>query len=93
MGRRGEGAYVLLKCRRLSVTIGALRPSVLTVSHARARRLRSAAVQSQDDRLRLRHSAIPERVKDDRMPSRGCESNNGILVHHVKDHSVNKYTA
>ena len=44
VGRRGEGAYVLLKCRRLSVTIGALRPAVLTVSHARARRLRSAAV-------------------------------------------------
>ena len=35
------------------------------------------AVHSHDDRLRARLGDRPKRVMDDRIPPRGCESNNG----------------
>ena len=34
----------------------------------------------------------PKRIKDDRISSKGCESNNGILAKLVKHHRIYKWT-
>ena len=52
---------------------------------------RSAPSQSHDP-LPVRHSARPKRVKDDRIPRRGCESNNGILALRVNHYCNYKYS-